>query len=63
MERIFNNRLSKYLIKKIKGFIPLKSNFYPCLYCGHIYKSRDIKFNNLNNCGCYYKWIYFNSNY
>ena len=52
MEKIFDNLFSKDIIKNIKSFIPSKTE-YCCLYCGHIYQNKDIKFNDPNNCICY----------
>ena len=60
MEKILNNIFPKYIIKNIKSFISSEKS-YNCLYCGHVYKSRNIKFNDSSNCSCYYKWIYFHS--
>ena len=62
MEKIFDNLFSKDIIKNIKSFIPYKIE-YCCLYCGHIYQNKDIKFDDPNNCICYYKWICFKGIY
>lgn len=58
MEKLLNIIFPKYLANKIIDYVPKKKP-YTCLYCGHIYNEKDIKFNDPNNCPCYYQWIYF----
>ena len=59
MDKLFIIFFPKGIVKKIIEFIPKK--IYKCLYCGHVYYNRNIKFNDINNCPCYYKWIYFHA--
>jgi hypothetical protein len=60
MEKVLNMLLPSHIIKKIYSYIPIDS-IGTCLYCGQIYKDKNIKFHNPENCYCYYKWIYFHS--
>ena len=59
MENVLNTLFPHCISKKIILYIPKK--VYECLYCGKIYDNKNIKFNDPNNCDCYYKWIYFHS--